>query len=60
MDQASNRFAAIQRLATLRRLYHHIANGGTPRERDHAYLGREVTKASLTAEIGKLEGETHD
>lgn len=46
------------RLATLRRLYHHIINGGTTNERDEALCGLSpITADGLSNRIGELERE---
>lgn len=51
------RVEKFRRLALMRRLYHHVVNGGTLRQQDHDLCGFTATAESLSAEIARLEGE---
>lgn len=45
----------MARLASLRRLYHHLAHGGHPTPRDELWLGELVTADNLRRQIRDLE-----
>jgi hypothetical protein len=60
MSVPSSREAKLSRLAALRRLYHHVVNGGTFLPRDAELCGFKPTKDRLATEIAKLEGETRE
>lgn len=47
--------AEASRLASLRRLYHHLANGGQPGPHDAERVGCEVTVEALARQIETLE-----
>lgn len=50
--------AGTSRLASLRRLYHHVIQGGPTTPRDAAWLGEPVTLDSLARQIRELERQT--
>lgn len=43
------------RLTSLRRLYHHVVQGGQPTPRDERWLGEPVTTDNLSRQICELE-----
>lgn len=55
---AKSEQAATGRLASLRRLYHHVAHGGTTTAADEARVGGPVTEDNLRRLIAELEGRT--
>jgi DNA-binding transcriptional ArsR family regulator len=48
----------LTRLATLRRLYHHVINGGSTTPSDEARVGMPATAGNISCMIRQMEQRT--
>lgn len=58
MTDETERRADLSRLAQLRRLFHHILNGGRTRPWDDDHLGAPATLRNVAKAIRELEHKT--